>query len=719
METSRAWPDLSRTEEPRQQVQQPLQPLLHHLVSCVHAPALALSDPDGQIRPGGVQGWFRGDRRLLSALGLLVGGSPPEPLRGGTVNASTAAFTAVARNLDRSTDPTVRVDRERTLRDRVLDEVVTIASAAQDPLDLDITVSVASDLAPIDAVRRGEVPATVTPTEQTGGLAWRPAADGTGTGTGDGTGGHTDGLTVALRCDPAPDDVDTAAGLLRWRRPLGRGETLRLHLTAEVDGQDTSFEAARTLPWSVPEVDGDVRLETLWRRGLDDLGGLLLVDTGTNDHGHEGDHFLAAGTPWFLTLFGRDSIWAARMLLPLGTDLAMSTLRALARRQGSRVDPETEEQPGKILHEVRGEEQTLGDGKVLPTLYYGTVDATPLFVVLLAEAWRWGADRAQVRALLPQAKDCLRWMEQQAGGGFLRYVDSSGHGLTNQGWKDSDDGISWADGRLAEPPIALSEVQGYAYQAAVLGADLLDAFDEPDAEHWRAWAEGLKARFREAFWVEDGRGRYPAVALDGEDGAVDSVASNMGHLLGTGLLDQQEADLVAARLAAGNMSSGFGLRTLTTCSPRFSALSYHGGSVWPHDTAIAVAGLSRDGHRDTAAALLRGLVAAAPAFDHRLPELYAGDRSDSTPAPAPYPTACRPQAWAAAAPFAALVAVLGVDVDVPSGVVRIAERVSTGLGPLAVRGLRIGGHRLDLEVAADGRLTAHTDHPHIDVGTAP
>ncbi len=702
METSRARPDLSRTEEPRQQ----LQPLLHHLVSCVHAPALALSDPDGQIRPGGVQGWFRGDRRMLSALGLTVGGSPPEPLRGGTTTASTASFTAVARNLDRSSDPTVRVDRDRTLRDHVLEEVVTIGSTAQEPLDVDVTVSVASDLAPISAVRRGEVPATVRPTPGPGGLAWRPDDD-------------TDALSVVLRCEPAPDDVDADAGLLRWYRPLGTGESLRLHLTAEVHGQDTTFSAARMLPWSVPEVDGDVRVETLWRRGLDDLAGLLLVDTGTGGSGDEADHFLAAGTPWFLTLFGRDSIWAARMLLPLGTDLALSTLRTLARRQGSRVDAETEEQPGKILHEVRGEEQVLDGGKVLPPLYYGTVDATPLFVVLLAEAWRWGADSEQVRALLPHALDCLHWVEQQADEGFLRYVDSTGHGLTNQGWKDSDDGISWADGRLAEPPIALSEVQGYAYQAAVLGADLLDAFDEPGAEHWRAWAKSLKARFREAFWVEDSRGRYPAVALDGEDRAVDSFASNMGHLLGTGLLDRQEADLVAARLAAGDLDSGFGLRTLTIRSPRYSALSYHGGSVWPHDTAVAVDGLCRQGHRETGAALLRGLVAAAPAFDHRLPELYAGDPSDSTPAPAPYPTACRPQAWAAAAPFCALVAVLGVDVDVPAGVVRVPENVATGLGPLAIRGLRAGGHRLDLDVAADGHLSVATDHPDLDVRTGP
>jgi glycogen debranching enzyme len=445
---------------------------------------------------------------------------------------------------------------------------------------------------------------------------------------------------------------------------------------------------------------------------MDDLGGLLLRD------GRTPDQFLAAGTPWFLTLFGRDSLWAARMLLPLGTDLALSTLRTLARRQGTRDDPATEEQPGKILHEVRAEQQVLGD-LTLPPVYYGTVDATSLFVVLLAEAWRWGADPAQVEPLLPHVRAALGWMERQAGDGFLRYVDTTGHGLTNQGWKDSPDGVQWADGRLADPPIALGEVQAYAYQAAVLGADLLDAFGLGDAQHWREWARRLAARFRGCFWVEDDRGRYPAVALDRDERAVDSVASNMGHLLGTGLLDRDEAAAVADRLAGTDMDSGFGLRTLTSRSPRYSALSYHGGSVWPHDTAVAVHGLCREGHRDQAVALLRGLVAAAPAFDYRLPELYSGDHAGTLPAPAPYPSACRPQAWAAAAPLWALVSVLGVDVDVPGGVLRLPDRVHTGLGAFAVRGLRVGGHHLDIEVDADGVVDATTSHPRLQVRAGP
>jgi glycogen debranching enzyme len=274
------------------------------------------------------------------------------------------------------------------------------------------------------------------------------------------------------------------------------------------------------------------------------------------------------------------------------------------------------------------------------------------------------------------------------------------------------DSIQWADGRLADGPIALSEVQAYAYQAAIVGADLLEAFERPDAQQWRDWAAALRERFRSAFWVEDDLGPYPAVALDRDGRAVDSVASNMGHLLGTGLLDREEAALVARRLSWDTMSSGFGLRTLTASSPRYSRLSYHGGTVWPHDTVIAIAGLTREGFGEEAVALFRGLVRAAPHFDFRLPELYGGDSADEVSRPMPYPAACRPQAWA---PLAGLVALLGLDVDVPGGRVSTRPVLPSSLLPFAVSGLRVGAHRLDVAVDADGGVRVDTDHPGLSV----
>ncbi len=671
----------------------PLQPLLHHLVSCVRAPGLVLSAADGQLRDHGVQGWFQADRRALSGLVVTVGGEEPEAVGREVSGASAASFTGVVRRLgDPHADPTVLVDRRRVLDGDGLVERVAVSSEAQTPVDAVLRVQVTTDLAPMAAVRVGVTSPPVGAVAVAGGL--RFAAEGS---------------IVTLRTEPAPDVVDPATGGLGWRRTLHHGDTLQVTLRATCRTEVTAPFAARTCtPLARPTVEcPDPRLPRLVAQGVDDVEGLLLTDQA-------GDHFVGAGSPWFLTLFGRDSLWAARMLLPLGTELALSTLRVLARRQGRHDRVGTEEQPGKILHEVRAEATTL-EHSTLPPVYYGTVDATPLFVVLLAEAWRWGADPVQVRALLPAAEAALRWCERAAGPGFLRYVDGGGTGLDNQGWKDSHDAIQWSDGRLADPPIALCEAQAYAHQAAVLGADLFEAFGHGDAAHWRRWAGRLADRFRAAYWVGERADAYPAVALDGAGRPVDSVTSNLGHLLGTGLLTADESDRVARRLAAPPLSGGFGLRTLTADSPRFGRLSYHGGAVWPHDTAIAATGLARAGHADTAAGLLEGLVLAAPAFDYRLPELFGGD-ARTRAAPTAYPAACRPQAWSAAAPLAALCAVLGIEPDVPTGVVRVrGPGGPLPFGPVRLRGLVVGTARLDVAVDDAGDVTASSTDPALDI----
>ncbi|MGH3386107.1 MAG: amylo-alpha-1,6-glucosidase [Nocardioidaceae bacterium] len=666
-----------------------LQPLLHDLVSCVRAPSLALSADDGQIRPGGVQGWLRHDRRLLAGLTVEVSGLAPEGLVSRPVGSAGASFTAVARHLgDDIADPTVTVERQRMLVHGHLEETVTVSSTAQSDVDVELVLTASSDLAPIGVVKSGRSHPVVVPDALADGLVWRAA-----------------GLSVRLRADPRPD-VDASAGTLSWTTRLSGGQALRVALVATVeDSVEHAFTEPDRVPWEAVSLhSNDFRAAALVEQSLADLSGLLLRDGC--DPG--GDLFLAAGSPWFLTLFGRDSLWSARMLLPLGTELAMGTLRTLGRRQGAADVPETEEQPGKILHEVResGFELALG----LPPVYFGTVDATPLWVTLLAEAWRWGAPPAEVAALLPVVERCLAWLETQAQDGFLRYADRSGHGLANQGWKDSGDSIQWADGRLADPPIALSEVQGYAHEAALNGAALLDAFGRPGGDHWRGWAEDLRARFRSRFWVADGDGAYPAIALDRHDRAVDSVASNMAHLLGTGILAADEVDLVTGRLASPDLDSGFGLRTLTRRSPRFSRLSYHGGTVWPHDTAIAARGLAREGQGAAAARLLGGLVEAGPTFGYRLPELYGGDARLDAAAPIPYPAACRPQAWSAAGVVGALVALLGLEPDVPSGVVRVGRGVPP-FAPLSLAGLRIGGEPATVEVDADGQVTLSTTAP--------
>jgi hypothetical protein len=659
-----------------------LVPALHELAVSVAAPAILLSGHDGQLRRGGPCGWFVDDVRLVSELVLSVEGSDLELVRSAVIGAQRQELTYVARRLGGWLhDPTVTVDVRRTLTAATLEQEVTVSHRGPEPLDLSLHVAVAADLVPMATVRMGESDqGDIVASEPSGaGLSWE---DGE--------------RTFSVSFDPAPDEISEGR-LVVWNRRLAPGASSSVRLVFEAQGSP-QLGPGGPLPLDCDVVAPDPRLPRLLAQSVADLGGLLMRDGD--------DAFLAAGSPWFLTLFGRDSLWAARLLVPYGTDLALSTLRALARRQGTRDDPDSEEQPGKILHEVRNTTLELG-GMSLPPVYYGSIDATSLFVCTLADAHAWGASRDDVRELLSAARRCLEWvMAQSAESGWLRYVDRSGHGLANQGWKDSVDSVQHADGRLAEPPIALCEVQGYAYEAAMRGAALLAAFGEPRVEGLAEWAADLRARFQREFWVATPEGGHVAIALDAGGDQVGSVTSNMGHLLGTGILTAEQVDRVASVLTAPDMASGFGLRTLSSRSPRFSRLSYHGGSVWPHDTAIAVRGLALEGRVDEAAQLTAGLIAAAEGVAYRLPELYGGDASSDVPHPTAYPAACRPQAWAAAAPLACLAAVAGL--HVVDGALTHPARTSTRLGPFDLHGLRVGNQPFTVSVAFDGTVT-HVD----------
>jgi glycogen debranching enzyme len=671
------------------------QPYLHELVTVVAAPALALSDADGQLTGAGATGVYLADRRVLSRLVVGVDGREPATVGGQSLDTATARFVGVVRHLgDPGPDPTVFVERARTISPRGLRETIRLVSRAREPLTCTVNLELDADLADIAEVKSGRP--TATP-------PCRPDLDGAGTVRWP----VADGIAVIATLAPEPDETRAAAPsrvLAGWDVALparGRWEaTVEVTATAP-DAPPAAAPPTREL-WRAPAVSaGDHRLPALVDRSVADLSGLLAADPVADD-----DHYLTAGAPWYLTLFGRDSLWAARMALPLGTDLAAGTLRTLARRQGTRTDPSTEEEPGKILHEVRV-------GPAGPVRYYGTVDATPLWISLLHDAWRWGLADADVAELLPNLEAALGWLREATGDGFVRYVDNAGV-LSNQGWKDSFDSIQFSDGRLAEPPIALCEVQAYAFAAAMDGAALLDAFGRPGGDDWRHWAAGLRDRFRSAFWVEDRLGRYPAIALDGDGRPVDSVTSNIGHLLGTGFLDQAETAAVIRRLAAPDMDSGFGLRTMSSRSAGFNPLSYHGGSVWSHDTAIALRGLAAVGTGDAAplaASLVRGLLAAAPAFDFRLPELYGGESAGGGRRPLAYPAACRPQAWSAGAALVVLTATLGLTPDLPAGRLTLRPMRPSPVGGLTVRGLRLAGRPLDVRLTAAGDAEVLTAAP--------
>jgi glycogen debranching enzyme len=605
---------------------------LHTLVTVLSAPSFVLSDPDGQVRAGGVQGWFTRDRRALAQFELDIDDVTVVPVGRDHTEPAVAAFHSVIRDSTAHwRDSSLRVRRERQLSPAILLEHLDITNNGASSRELTVTLRAATDFAGVDAVRADRAVALVAPAVTGDRLQW-PDRRG----------------PVTLQANPAGVAEVNENGVARvtWAVVLEAGQTWRLTLTvkssASVKFSEATFEplAAENPPkWTLTLPAGPASAN------LADLRALLLADPLAPD-----DSYLAAGSPWYLTLFGRDTIWAARLLLPLGTDLAAGTLRTLARRQGTRDDPATEQQPGKIPHEARAEPIDTGQVQ-LSSLYYGTIDATPLWVCLLHEAWRAGMPEEDVGALMPNLVAAMNWITGPAadpdGDGLIEYVSSGTGGLTHQGWKDSHDAFLHKNGRHPAAPLALCEVQGYSYAAATAAAELATAFGQGDGPQWIEWAGLLKQRFHESFWIEDNFGSYPAIALDADKTPVEGATSNIGHLLGTGLLDAGQAELIATRLSKPDVATPFGLRTLSSASRNYNPFSYHRGSIWPHDTAIAMVGLVVEGHTGLATRFAEGILAAARHFGNHTPELYAV--LDDSTAPLAYPSACVPQAWSAAA----------------------------------------------------------------------
>ncbi|HEY9339155.1 MAG TPA: glycogen debranching N-terminal domain-containing protein [Kribbella sp.] len=641
---------------------------LHELVTALAAPWVVLSPRSGQLTGSGAEGVYARDRRILSRLSVTVNGHEPLPVHVDEQDAATHQYVAMLEGLgDTRHDPTVMLYRTRTVDSEGMTERITLVNRSRAAVDCRLDVALGTDLAGTAAVRSGAAASLPQ-------LA--PLPDGP-----ERTRWENDDTRVVVTADPGVSATPHVEP--------GEEFSITLRVTADFPKSNTGFSIeppAERAPYDVSVRCDDKRVGRWLDRSLDDVRALQLAA--------DDDRYLGAGPPWYLTLFGRDSLISSGMMIPVDPTLAAGTLRALAARQGTKVDTGSAEQPGKIPHELRAEVADHGGGLVLPPVYYGTHDATQLWVMTLHKAWRWGMPADEVRDLLPNLRRALAWMKEYAdpdGDGFLEYIDESGHGLANQGWKDSNDAVQWPDGTLAVAPIALCEVQGYAYAAAIKGAELLEAHGE-SGEEWRAWAAALQERFRAAFWVDG----YPAIALDGAKNPVIGRASNMGHLLGTGLLDADEEQTVAEVLAGADLNSGFGLRTLSTAMTRFNPLGYHTGSVWPHDTAMTVQGLFASGQSEVASSYVEGLVRAAEAFGYRLPELYGGRGTSEESTPTPYPLSCRPQAWAAASAVAVLVAALGIEPDVPGGTLAVNPAESVPWDKLELDGLLVGGERLSV-----------------------
>jgi glycogen debranching enzyme len=431
-----------------------------------------------------------------------------------------------------------------------------------------------------------------------------------------------------------------------------------------------------------------------WKKSVEDLASLRCTDEGEKD-----EEIIAAGLPWFMALFGRDSLISGYQTIMIKPDLSKGVLRALARRQAREVDAFTDAQPGKILHELRHGELT-HFGKSPHSPYYGSVDATPLFLILLHETWSWTKDEELVRELEGPAREALRWISEYGDSdrdGYVDYIKRSRAGLENQGWKDSFNSVLFSDGTLAEPPIALCEVQAYVYDAWLRTAELAGRVwkDESLARDLRRRAQELKERFNEDFWMED-RGYY-ALALDRSGRRVDSITSNAGHLLWSGIVPEEKAGALVRRLMSPEaLFSGWGIRTMSIEDGGYNPIDYHNGTVWPHDNSLIAHGLYRYGYQTEAARIAFALLEAAAYFDFRLPEVFAGYDRSETNFPVEYPTASSPQAWASGTIPLLVRTTLGVRPKLAKRELETAPLLPEEFSDLRVRGVPAFGKRFDL-----------------------
>ena len=689
----------------------------HDLIT-VDGRSFAISDESGDM-VAATHGLVYDDLRHLSRLRMTVTGGQVELLAASTPTPLSAVVVSrVATPVEghgpdhvegaHSDVAEVLVIRRRWLAGSLVEELV-LRNPHPLPVSVHLELELAADFAHVFDVKSGKA----TRSEPV-------RAEGTAPGRWRLTSPYDDQDSTEVVLRPEPDEADPSAGTAGWRLRLDGREEVTVGVTvqpvsagAPADLERPS-ELALGLPireltaWrsAVPTVTSvDPRLSAAVDQSLADLAALRIIDRA-----HPDRPLVAAGAPWFMTLFGRDSLLTAWMTLPFDPSLAGGVLAGLAELQGRTDDPASEEQPGKILHELR---RHGGSGAFSSrSRYYGTVDATPLFVGLAAEAWRWRAlDHDALAALAPAIGSAVDWITgpgDSDGDGFLDYRRRDAQGLANQGWKDSWDGITRADGTLPEAPLALAEVQGYAYAALRGAAVLADVVDiGHHADDLRRRAEALKDRFNDVFW--DRRG-YFVLGLDADGRPIDSLTTNPGHALWSGVADDEKAHRYVERLADPDLWTGWGLRTLARSMAAYDPLSYHNGSVWPHDTALCVAGAARYGCWDAVDLFVDGALEATRHFAGRPPELFAGVARDDVAMPVAYPSSCSPQAWASASVLMLVRSVLGLEPTEDRSSVELVRPNLSSVADLSLERLEFGGHPLAVHVT-DGRARVELEVP--------
>ncbi len=633
-------------------------------VNILEGNTFVVSDKRGDIEatPQDTTGLFSFDTRFLSKWVLTVNGERLNPLSVDDLNYFESRFFLVPGIANIYVNATLSVIRRRAVGDGFHEEL-TLLNHNDEPEELTLRIDADADFADLFEVKdnvgkKGKYYHQVESDQMVIGYERDTFRRETLITTSEPAKFDEHGFTMTVRVDPHGEwstDIDVVTALVGW------GERHTRPKYGHAGGEDRPMaESLRRWIDEAPRLETDREsLRSTYRRSLIDLAALRFSPPIAG-----GASLPAAGLPWFMAMFGRDAIITSLQALPFTPELAATTLQALGSWQGQHVDDFREEEPGRILHEMRyGETAAFEEQPHSP--YYGTADATALYVVLLDEYERWTGDTELVRACEPQARAALRWIDEfgdRQGNGYVSYQRSNEQtGLENQCWKDSWDAINYRDGRLPAFPRATCELQGYAYDAKFRGARLARYVwqDEEYAHTLSEQATQLKHRFNQEFWISDGE--YFAVALDSDGTKVDSLASNMGHLLWSGIVEPDKAAAVVGHLMGPKLFSGWGVRTLADGEARYTPIGYHNGAVWPFDNSIIAWGLRRYGYKAEAARIASAMLDAADYFDGRLPEAFAGYDRSFTQYPVEYPTACSPQAWSTGTPLLLLRTMLGLN----------------------------------------------------------
>jgi glycogen debranching enzyme len=702
-----------------------------------HRNVFFLAPPDGAVPFASDHGFglYYQDCRYLNGYQILVAEEPPEPLAARSWEGARAVFQLTTADFESPNGRTVPRETVGLRWERIIDherpwlhERLEIQNFGHEAVAFPLTLRFRAgfeDVFEIRGLQKGKKGKLFRPRWKHACLLF--AYEG------------LDDVprSLAIHFEPVPDRIDGHAVTFDLALEPNECRQIRICLAMSESSDRPNTRLAnesvhRDLPavaqafrhesqeWLSHEAEfrsDSLLLTKVMRRSLLDLH--MLKSTIANDV------YFAAGVPWFVALFGRDSLVTALQTLAYGPDTAADTLRLLARHQGTKVDKWRDEQPGKILHELRVGE--LARMKKIPhTPYYGTIDATPLFIILMSQYTAWTGDLSLFKELRRHIDRALDWIDRYGdaqGDGYVSYVSNTDEGLTNQGWKDSVDAIVTADGRFAHPPIALVEVQGYVYMAKHSIADLYEQVgDHGRAARLRKEAQDLRTRFNRDFWIEE-EGCF-ALALEAHHQPCRVLTSNAGQALWTGIVDEDKAGRMVERLMRPDLFSGWGIRTLSDADRRYNPMGYHLGTVWPHDNSLIAAGFCRYGYDAAASRILVGLLEAAMEFeDYRLPELFTGYAREEFAVPVRYPVACHPQAWASGSIPFLVETLLGLKPDGFGNRLRIVnpylpEFVQTaeyrhlrvGRGSVDLRFRRQDGGKMDVEVTnATGSLKVEVE----------